>query len=124
MSLHCRVAMSLRFRFIMLNSCLTKGTSEPKVLTVTLSLQGAASVQGCHDLAIPFRHAELVSASVQTCIVSLFFLRSFSFFVLQAKKENEPKERNSALLKELLKSLFENFRSQEPVNFLQILKKL
>ena len=79
---------------------------------------------GRHVLAIPFRHAELVSASVQTCIVSLFLLRSFSFFVLQAKKENEPKERNSALLKELLKSLFENFRSQEPVNFLQILKNL
>ena len=56
--------------------------------------------------------------------ILIFFLRSFSFFVSQAKKENEPKERNSALLKELLKSLYENFRSQEPVNFLQILKNL
>ena len=106
---------------------------------------------------MPFRHAELVSASVQTCIVSLFFLTFiFSFCVLQAKREgaeagglraggsrnavygdrvrqkktnqntlksilirtarilayDSSKERNSALSKELLKSLYENFRSQ------------
>ena len=57
-------------------------------MAVTLSLQGAAAVQGRHVLAIPFRHAEFISASVQTCIVSLFFLTFiFSFCVLQAKRE-------------------------------------
>ena len=49
----------------------------------------------------------------------------FSFFVIaQTKKEKYPKERKLAQLKELLKSLFENFSAYNRVNFLQILKKL
>ena len=77
-------------------------------MTVTLSLQGAAAVQGRYVLAIPFRHAEFISASVQTCIVAKIWIVSenffkpkfptcivslsfltfiFSFCVLQAKRE-------------------------------------
>ena len=61
-------------------TCLTKGTSEPKVMTVTLSLQGVAAVQGRHVLAIPFRHAEFISASVQTCIVAKIWIVSEHFY--------------------------------------------
>ncbi len=51
-----------------------------------------------------------------------FFLRSFLFFCTCAckRKETNQRKENQRKSKELVRSLFKNFRSQEPVNFFQI----
>ena len=59
----------------------------------------------------------------RTIKANKFFLRSFLFFCTCACKRKEMNQRkeNQRISKELVKYLFKNFRSQEPVNFFQIL---